>query len=300
VRCSKVNTLRTREAIARFGKSALHPLCQAALRFWQIDAEFSALTKQAKQVTELVNNFKQQRREAVALARWFAKQKQKEVAQAAKLVRKIDNELLPKTQKCYEATLKLWSGCDFNHKVAAVLFEREGASYKGDNQAQKALQRTRRRWDAITNGKPLRASDARSLGILRMHRDKLIKATSAKAGAPAGYLEAVRGGDRPLSDEAWQGRLTARDIHAHLKGTEGAGVAGDKDAKEIRRDAKKLGIRLAEDQRGRKWKAPPPAKQKPKKPRGRTGPKASCDARSGPNDLSDAGPQWRKRARGLS
>ena len=48
----------------------------------------------------------------------------------------------------------------------------------------------------------------------------------------------------------------------------GVRVAGDKDAKEIRRVAKKLGIRLAEDERGRKLKWPYPPKE-PKQPLGR-------------------------------
>jgi hypothetical protein len=92
-----------------------------------------------------------------------------------------------------------------------------------------------------------------------------------KDGAAAGYWEAATGGDRLLSDEVWQGRLTAQELRLHLEATDGACVAGDQDAKEIRRVLRKLGIRPAEDQRGRKWKPLGPAKQKPKqsKRRGR-------------------------------
>jgi hypothetical protein len=270
VKNSKSNSLRTQQAIARFGKSALHPLCQAALKFWQINAEFSALTKRVKQTKQLVSELKQKRKDTAALInRFYKAHKQKEAAQAASIMQRLDNELLPGVQKSYEAAVTLWLPGDFDHNVASALFESELDVYKRDNQAKKALRRTQKRWEAITNGRPLKASDGRSLGILRMLRDKLIKGAWAKGGPPAGYFEAARAGSRPLSDDALQGRLTAREIHSHIKATEEAGVAGNEDAKEIRRDAKKLGIRLAEDQRGRKQKPPYPKKQEAKRPRGR-------------------------------
>lgn len=81
-------------------------------------------------------------------------------------------------------------------------------------------------------------------------------------------MKAARGGDRALSDEDWQGRLTAKQIHSHIVATRGVRVAGDKDAKEIRRLARKLKVRLAEDQRGRKRK-PYMAEPEPKRPLGR-------------------------------
>jgi hypothetical protein len=115
----------------------------------------------------------------------------------------------------------------------------------------------------------LKEGKARQLETLNMLRAKVIKAAWAKGEASAGYWEALRGGDRPLSDEIWQERLTARAIHSQIVAARGVPVAGDKDAKEIRRLAKKLGIRLAQDQPGRKWKWPPPPKE-PKQPRGRS------------------------------
>lgn len=79
----------------------------------------------------------------------------------------------------------------------------------------------------------------------------------AKGGAKAGLLESARGGVRPLSDEALQGLLTAREIQSRL-----VDAPGDRHAKEVRRLASKLGIRLAEDQRGRK-RNPYVSKQEP-------------------------------------
>ena len=112
----------------------------------------------------------------------------------------------------------------------------------------------RKRW--IANEAHLKDGNARELEMLNMLRAKVIKAKWTKGEASAGYWEALRGGDRVLDDEEWQGRLTAREIHSHIATTRGLRVAGDKDAKEIRRLARKLPLRLAKDQRGRKWKWP--------------------------------------------
>ena len=137
----------------------------------------------------------------------------------------------------------------------------------GDAKACRALQRLRKRW--IANEASLKAGDLRKLEMLNMLRDQVIKAkwTTGEATSGSGYWEALRGGDRPLSDEAWQGRLTAREIHSRLAD---AGVLVDQELErgqlhEIRRLARKLGIRLAEDQRGRKRK-PYLGKQEPKRP----------------------------------
>jgi hypothetical protein len=233
----KPNSLRTQQAIARFGKSARHPLCQAALDLWKLDEElFDA--KQRKGVQALIKQFRKE-------------PKAKEATQA------------------YEAIVKVRSIYQELRRMRVARFEREcdAVIRTGDVKARRALQRVRKRW--IAKEARLKDGDYRTLETLSMLRDKVIKAAWAKDGAAAGYLEAARGGDRALSDEAWEGRLTARDIHSRLMAAEGSRVAGDKDAKEIRRLARKLGIRLAEDQPGRKWK-PFRAKQEPKQqPRGR-------------------------------
>ena len=93
-----------------------------------------------------------------------------------------------------------------------------------------------------------------------MLRNEVSQAAEAKGGLRARYMEAVRGSNRALSDEVWQGRLTAREIQSRL-----VDAPGDKEAKEVRRLARKLGIRLAEDRRGRKHLP----KQEPRRPRGR-------------------------------
>jgi hypothetical protein len=135
-------------------------------------------------------------------------------------------------------------------------------------QALRALRRLRKSWktDASRNLKP---GERRILRLLEKIQNKTIKAAWIKDDFVAGWKEAAFVGDRLLSDEHLQGRVTAREIYSHLVDTEGASVAGDKGAKKIRRTAKGLGLHLAEDQRGRKWKPPRPKKQEPKQPRGR-------------------------------
>ena len=87
----KANSLRTQRAIARFGKSARHPVCLAALELWELDAEL----KEAVQIEKTVNSAKQQKKQARALLdRFYEEGKQKEAIQAAELVRKIDKFLL--------------------------------------------------------------------------------------------------------------------------------------------------------------------------------------------------------------
>jgi len=96
-----------------------------------------------------------------------------------------------------------------------------------------------------------------------MLRDKTIDQATAKEGVRGRWLEAFRSVHRPLSDEAWQALLTAREIQSRL-----VDAPVDRDAKEVRRLASKLGIRLAEDQGGRK-RNPYLSKQEPNRPRGR-------------------------------
>jgi hypothetical protein len=86
--------------------------------------------------------------------------------------------------------------------VAHFNREKDAVTRTGDVKARRALLRVQNRW-----GKKafLKDSDRRTLEILKMLHDKVIKATWAtKDEVGAGYLEAVRGGDRPLSDEVWQ------------------------------------------------------------------------------------------------
>jgi hypothetical protein len=214
-----------------------------------------------------VSRIKEERKETKALIDWFYEAKRgKEVAQAASIMQRIDNDLLPSAQKSYEGAVKFCSIIAKFRQEADTRFKRERET--ADPKARKALQQVKKRWSA--NPAPLKTGDRRELGILAMLRDKKVRATWAiKGAAAAGYWEAARGADRPLFDETWQGCLTAREIRSHLAVTYGIDVAGDKDAKEIRRACKNLGLRLAEDQRGRKYKLPSLKKEESKRPRGR-------------------------------
>jgi hypothetical protein len=251
VKYAKANSLRTQQAVARFGKSARHPLCLAALEVWRENAELEALKKAVALSEEDVNNVKQIKEQAQALYKQSCKeQKEKEAIEASVLLLKIDKQqLLMKAQKRYQAALKLLSIHQGWRKWAVTRLERESDAVirTGDVKARRALQRVRKRW--IANKTPWGDSDRRTLEILKILRDEVIKEAWAKGGPAAGYWEAASGGDRALSDEAFKGRLTAREIQSRLKD-----APGDRHAKEVRRLAKKLGFLLAEDQRGRKRK----------------------------------------------
>jgi hypothetical protein len=277
----KANSLRTQQAIARFGKSAGHPLCLAALDLWRMDAELSELSKGVVSREELLNCVKQQKREAGALYRQFCKEeKEKEACRVSVLLSKIGKHLL-KVQECYQAAVKLRSIYQKWHGMAVARYEREHDAVirAKDTKARRALDRVHKRWSGNPNAKGVRlkVDDQRTFEILKMLHDQAIKAAFFKDGAIGGYTEATFGGDRLLFDEFWQGRLTVRGIHSRLIALGGSRLAGDKDAKEIRRLLGKLGIRPAEDQLGRKWKSPYPVKQEPKRPRGRPRTKPEID-----------------------
>ena len=279
---AKANSLRTQQAIAGFGKSARHPLCLAALGLWRMDAELSVRTKAVKEAGKFVSDIKQQRGRALALVNHFLKEEGKgvETQQAHTLLGKIDKHLR-KAQQCYQAAIKFRSEYQGWREWAVARFSREHDAVirAGDVKARRALQRIREQWRANANGARLNDGDYITLEILKMLRDKTFRAAWAKDGAVAGYWEIGRGRDRALSDEAWQGRLTAREIHSRLVNAEvlnGSRAKEREQLHEVRRIAGKLGIRLAEDQRGRKWK-PYPAKQEPKGPRGRPRKRASVE-----------------------
>ena len=267
------NSFRTQQYIALYGKSARHPVCLAAFTLWAADAALSTLEKDIGKVEKTVNSAKEQKKQArVMLDQFYKRGMQKEAIQAAALVRKI-GDLLTKMQTHYEAGVNLRSMLRESLPVLVAPFKREyGAAIRtGNIQALRALPRVQKRWNEkkVCLGNSAR----RTLEILKMLRDKVVAAAWAKGEARAGYLEAFRGGSRPLSDEVWQGRLTVREIYSRLMTVGGASLAGDKDGKEIRRTMRRLGIRPAEEQRGRKWQPPLPQKQEPKRPRGSPGTK---------------------------
>jgi hypothetical protein len=265
------SSLRAEQAVAKFGKAARHPLCLAGLDLWALEAKRSKLMKDAQPMKEFLDRADQNKKRARELYEHFYKEgKEKDVIAARALMLRF-KELLPKVKKVYDAQANLLATYDQWIIDCREKFEREldTAEQEKNTTALRALPRVQKKWKALSNGARLKCGEQRQLGILQLVRDKKIRAEWAKGDAPAGYWEAASGSDRPLSDDEWQGRATAREIHSYLTATDGAKIAGDKDAKVIRRAAKALGIRLEEDQVGRKWKGPRPKKQKPKRPVGR-------------------------------
>jgi hypothetical protein len=215
---------------------------------------------------QLLDSEKQLKKRARALYEQFYKEgKQKEVIRATEIVREL-GELFPEVRKSYRNLLKL---CDFLkpfHEQAKFVFalEQKRAEETGDRKALRALEYLKKNVN-----KPMSNSQKRGVGILKMLRDKVFTGTLAKDGGAKAYWVYASCGDRPLSDESWQGRFTVMDFRSGLEAMYGPTVAGDKEGRQVRRTLKALGIRPAEDQRGRKWKEPLPQKQEPKRPRGR-------------------------------
>jgi hypothetical protein len=274
VKYTKANTLRTQLAIARFGKAARYPVCQAGLRLWQLDAELLKLAKDSCSLSEVLSSARKQKKQAQDLLDLFYKERrEKDAIDAAALVQKI-NEHLKKTEGAYQATVKgftLW--LERLRPLAATQFSREyGTVVRAkDTKALRALERVHKKWSVNPNADGVRLKDGarRELEILKMLHGKVIKAVCFKDGAVAGYWEAATGGDRLLSDEIWQGRFTVMEFRSGIEAVYGPGVAGDKEGKEVRRTLKELVIAPAKDRVGRKWKPPQLKKEKPKKPLGR-------------------------------
>jgi hypothetical protein len=272
-RVKNVNTLRAQQAIARFGPTAKYPLCLAALEVWRLDAQLHKFKSDAVTCERLLNRLEQEKKKTRAwLDQSYKERKEKEAIEADAYWHKF-NDLVPRIQKAHQAVILGVALYEEMFLYAAGKFGREllAAERTKNTSALRALSRVQKRWKALSNGGRLKYGELRELGMLELLGGKKIRAEGAKGVAVAGYMEAASGGNRPLSDDEWQRRLTAREIHSHLEVTGGSRLAGDGDAKQIRRVAKRLGLQLAEDQRGRKWKEPAPTavKQEPKKRRGR-------------------------------
>jgi hypothetical protein len=134
---TKADSLRTQQAIARFGKAARHPLCLAALDLWRMEAE---LDKLAKDIVSLEGVLKQKEQAQALLDQCRNGQKEKEAKEASVLLREID-KLLPRAKTCYRATAELWLKLYELRKIAVARFERERENTKRDARANRALQK---------------------------------------------------------------------------------------------------------------------------------------------------------------
>jgi hypothetical protein len=183
----RANSLRTQEAIARYGKSARHPLCLAALDLWRLDEEVSMWTKEVGLREELVNRTKQMKERIQGIIAQFRReQKEKETNEASALLSKIDEHLL-KTRRHHQAAFKLLSIFLSLREGFLARFERErGAARRTRNvKALRALPRVRKRW---SDNKAFPGdTDRRTLEVLKMLDEEVRKAASAKGGA-TGFL----------------------------------------------------------------------------------------------------------------
>jgi hypothetical protein len=250
-----VNTLRRRQAIARYGKALRYPLCQAALTLWQIDSDLLTLVRDSVEVEGVIRNAKRSRNEAESQVRRFGKAGKLRLAKQAgatlnridALLRKVEanNELQRKCISTFRE-IRLIAEARFAHESIAALRARNFDAFK-------ALERASKRWT-----KPDNPPDYRTLEILKFLGDKASKRAWDEGGAAAGYLEAARGPDRKLSDAGWP-QLSARELHARLVSAKALLPPRHEYQRrdqmhEVRRLAKRLGIKLSPDRRGPKRK----------------------------------------------
>jgi hypothetical protein len=268
----KANSLRTQQAIARFGKSARHPLCLAWLRLQEGQEVLRDVMKGTEKGCRLLDSAKQLKKKAIALYRQRCKEeREKEAIQAAELLRK-SNELLQEVEASYRtlggenglvALRNQWKEFHRNDELAFAI-KQLWAEKTRDAKALRGL-----RYLKKTANRGMNNGQKRVFGILKMLRHKVFRGARAKDGVAKALWVAGSCGDWPLSDESWQGRFTVMEFRSGLEDMYGPRVAGDKEGKKVRRTLKGLGIQPAEDQVGRKWKGPFPEKQKPKRPVGR-------------------------------
>jgi hypothetical protein len=170
---TKANSLRTAKAVARFGKAARHPVCQAGLQLWQLETEISKLTDNAALfAVEVLNSAEQQKKQVIKLYR--ETRNTKVAADASLLLGKI-KALLSKGRACYDAMVKYAAFLLQLKRYASLRFERE---YKAaDAPARKALREVKKRWKENPDG--LSSLEHKILKILQ---DKVVSGAGAKGG----------------------------------------------------------------------------------------------------------------------
>lgn len=243
------DTLRQRHAVARYGQAARHPLCQAALRLWSWDVQWLNAIK-ASLITERVlkdceNNI---RKTKALIAQLRQERKPGGAKSACEVLQKFNqlrSEALAVRQKREDITalraLRFMAEDAFAKESLAAARGRDFAAFK-------ALKPLWERW-----GQPNYQHDYRTLGLLELFRDEAVKQAWDRDGVGGGYSEVAFGSDKLLSDEAhWPG-FTAKELHEHLVARR-AFSGGEEQLHQVRRLAKKLGIRLSPDKRGPKLK----------------------------------------------
>jgi hypothetical protein len=259
----KADSLRSRKAVARFGKGARHPLSQSLLGVLEANLLWLVYAPDLATIQKNVRDWKRLRFEARALIKQLRKERKPQEATAVSATLRKINKCLQQAEALEECCSKGIAAIRTIRWAAQMRFEYEqqASLSAGDEGAFTDLEQVWKRWNAIDN-----AVNYRSLAILDTLQDKALKTAWGKGGeegALAGYLEAARGGDRALGDGAWP-ELTLKEIHSRLvaakaflsvKGNDEEGMNRQLD--EARRLAKALGIKLMPAQRGRKLKTKP-------------------------------------------
>jgi hypothetical protein len=249
-----VDTWRTRQAVARYGPAARYALCRAALSLWQTNVECLRFITRIRASEDITKDAKANKAKAQGLvARLRKTRKSNEAEQVVAILHELDPSLRREERWLKQAKTKgfpvlLEFGAAAEKRFA---FESVAALRHGDFDAFNALERVWKRW---TSGQS--HSNKRTLGLLELLQDRAKKVAWQKGGAAAAYPEAALGGDRVLSDAEWP-ELTAREVHSHLVKVKTFLRTQDEEGineqlHEVRRLARRVGIKLRPDRRGRK------------------------------------------------
>ena len=196
MKSANASSLRTHQAVARYGKAARHPLCVAALDLLRLEEEVFKWTEKIELTEELVNSVKQMKDDVQEGIEQFRGTKREKGKPRSALLRKIDKHLL-KAQTHYQWAVEIRSFYQEMRSVALGLFKREydRVIRTRDAKARRALQRLRKRW--LANEAGLNAGNLRQVEMLKMLRDKVIEAKRAIDKINAGFWEALRGATGP-------------------------------------------------------------------------------------------------------
>ena len=179
----KADSLRSRKAVARFGKGARHPLSQSLLGVLEANLLWLVYTPDLTTIQENVRDLKRLRFQARALIKQLRKErKPQEATEASATLRKI-NKCLQQEEALDECFSKGIAAIRKIRWAAQMCFEYEQqvALSAADEEAFTDLEQVWKRWNAID-----KAVNYRSLAILDTLQDKAFKTAWGKGGGKPG------------------------------------------------------------------------------------------------------------------
>ena len=240
-------TLSERAAVARYGEGIRHPLCRTALGVWSADADWYLALELSITTARQLNDCDKHIRETKSLISRLQREQKMRDAKTARLLlqrwKSLRSEAaaIQQTESCIPTlrALRKMAADDFSKASVAAVRARDFSAFK-------ALERVGKRWREPDN-----QIDHRTSAVLHVLRSEAVRRAWAIGGAAAGWNEAATAGSKLLSDEIYGSVFTARQLHRRLIAMR-VFSPSEEQLHQVRRLAKKLGIRLLPDRRGPK------------------------------------------------